>query len=176
MSLPAVVRHLTQRTATELGLHDRGRIAPGLKADINIIDYDRLGLGVLKVVHDLPAEGRRIRQDVAGFEATIVSGEITYRNGRPTGKLPGRLIRSNTLAASAFCLLLYDPYLIMSVGFQLSYLAVVGIVYLQRPIYDLWEARSAVLDWAWQITFANFPPAFADLRMRPLWPKKLCGR
>jgi competence protein ComEC len=58
----------------------------------------------------------------------------------------------NTLAASAFCLLLYDPYLIMSVGFQLSYLAVLGIVYFQRRIYNLWEAGSWFMDWAWQLS------------------------
>jgi competence protein ComEC len=58
----------------------------------------------------------------------------------------------NTLAASAFVLLIYNPYLIMSVGFQLSYLAVLGIVYLQRPLYQLWETESKLLDWVWQIT------------------------
>ncbi len=58
----------------------------------------------------------------------------------------------NTLAASAFFLLLYDPYLIMSVGFQLSYLAVLGIVYLQRPLFNLWMPQSAFMSWAWQIT------------------------
>jgi competence protein ComEC len=58
----------------------------------------------------------------------------------------------NILAASAFCLLLADPYQIMSVGFQLSYLAVLGIVYLQRPIYQWWEAPMWVLDKVWQIT------------------------
>ena len=58
----------------------------------------------------------------------------------------------NTLAASAFVLLLYNPYLIMSVGFQLSYLAVAGIVYLQRPIYSVWSIQNRVGDWIWQIT------------------------
>jgi len=58
----------------------------------------------------------------------------------------------NTLAGSAFILLLFNPYLIMSVGFQLSYLAVLGIVYLQRPLYDLWEIENRVGDWIWQIT------------------------
>ncbi|MCI0751536.1 MAG: ComEC family competence protein [Flammeovirgaceae bacterium] len=58
----------------------------------------------------------------------------------------------NTLAASAFCLLLYDPYLIMSVGFQLSYLAVLGIVYLQQPLYNIWEPKNWLLDKTWQIT------------------------
>jgi len=58
----------------------------------------------------------------------------------------------NTLAGSAFLLLLFNPYLIMSVGFQLSYLAVLGIVYLQRPLYNLWEIENRVADWIWQIT------------------------
>jgi competence protein ComEC len=68
---------------------------------------------------------------------------------RPTGQSTNIY---NTLAASAFCLLLFDPYLIMSVGFQLSYLAVLGIVYLQPPIYQLWEPRSYLLDQIWKIT------------------------
>jgi competence protein ComEC len=58
----------------------------------------------------------------------------------------------NTLAASAFVLLIYNPYLIMSVGFQLSYLAVLGIVYLHRPLYQLWEIENTVGDWLWRIT------------------------
>jgi competence protein ComEC len=58
----------------------------------------------------------------------------------------------NTLAGSAFLLLLFNPFLIMSVGFQLSYLAVLGIVYLQRPLYNLWEIENRVADWIWQIT------------------------
>jgi len=58
----------------------------------------------------------------------------------------------NTLAASAFLLLLYDPHLVLSVGFQLSYLAVLGIVYLQRPLYNLWEPASLFWDKIWQIT------------------------
>jgi competence protein ComEC len=58
----------------------------------------------------------------------------------------------NTLAASAFVLLIYNPYLIMSVGFQLSYLAVLGIVYLQRPLYRLWEIENTIGDWTWKIT------------------------
>ena len=58
----------------------------------------------------------------------------------------------NTLTASAFVLLIYNPFLIMSVGFQLSYLAVLGIVYLNKPVYNLWEVNSRVGDWIWQIT------------------------
>lgn len=58
----------------------------------------------------------------------------------------------NTLAASAFVLLIFNPFLIMSVGFQLSYLAVLGIVYLQRPIYQLWVCNTWITDWVWKIT------------------------
>lgn len=58
----------------------------------------------------------------------------------------------NTLASSAFCLLLYDPYFIMSVGFQLSYLAVFGIVWLQRPLYNLWEPQNRFVDECWKVT------------------------
>src|SRR6185369_7936506 len=71
----------------------------------------------------------------------------------------------NTLAASAFCLLLYDPYLIMSVGFQLSYLAVLGIVYLQRPIYNLWEAKSWFADWAWQLSCVSIAAQIATFAL-----------
>ena len=58
----------------------------------------------------------------------------------------------NTLAGSAFILLLIDPYLIMSVGFQLSYLAVIGIIWIQRPLYQLWEAPNRLMDWVWKIS------------------------
>ncbi len=71
----------------------------------------------------------------------------------------------NTLAASAFCLLLYDPYLIMSVGFQLSYLAVLGIVYMQRPLYNVWEAKSAFMDWAWQLTCVSIVAQLATFSL-----------
>jgi competence protein ComEC len=71
----------------------------------------------------------------------------------------------NTLAASAFCLLLFDPYLIMSVGFQLSYLAVLGIVYMQGPLYNLWEAKSAFLDWAWQLTCVSIVAQIATFAL-----------
>ena len=71
----------------------------------------------------------------------------------------------NTLAASAFCLLIYDPYLIMSVGFQLSYLAVFGIVYLQRPIYQLWETKSVFINWAWQISCVSIAAQIATFAL-----------
>lgn len=75
----------------------------------------------------------------------------------------------NTLAASAFVLLLYNPYLVMSVGFQLSYLAVLGIVYLQRPIYNLWEAPTKVGDWVWQITCVSIAAQIATFALGLLY-------
>ena len=71
----------------------------------------------------------------------------------------------NTLAASAFCLLLYDPYLIMSVGFQLSYLAVFGIVYMQRPLYQLWETKNAFVNWAWQLSCVSIAAQVATFAL-----------
>ena len=76
-----------------LGLQDRGRVAPGKKADLNIIDHARLRLRVPQVVYDLPAGGRRLMQGAEGYVATILSGEIVSREGVPTGLLPGKLIR-----------------------------------------------------------------------------------
>ena len=66
---------------------------PGLKADINVIDYDNMRLCTPEILYDLPAGGKRLVQRTDGFEATIVSGAVVYRNGQPTGALPGRLIR-----------------------------------------------------------------------------------
>jgi N-acyl-D-aspartate/D-glutamate deacylase len=87
------IKRLTHDNAAAVGLHDRGLLRPGMKADLNIIDYDRLVLGSPEIVYDLPAAGKRLVQRTAGFDATVVSGLITYRNGEPTGALPGRLVR-----------------------------------------------------------------------------------
>ncbi len=75
----------------------------------------------------------------------------------------------NTLAASAFVLLIYNPYLIMSVGFQLSYLAVIGIVYLQRPLYNLWEIENRLGDWTWQITCVSIAAQAATFALGLLY-------
>ena len=93
LSIPFVVAAQSRKTALSVGLHDRGVIAPGYKADVNIIDYDNLHLHPPKVHYDLPVGGRRLLQQVDGYEATIVSGHITRRAGSATGARPGRLVR-----------------------------------------------------------------------------------
>ena len=60
---------------------------------MNVIDWDRLGAGKPYIAHDLPAGGKRLMQEVYGYDATIVAGQITYRDGVPTGALPGKLVR-----------------------------------------------------------------------------------
>jgi N-acyl-D-aspartate/D-glutamate deacylase len=88
-----VVKALAHDPAAAVGLKDRGVLAPGYKADINIIDYERLRLHAPKVVFDLPGGGRRLDQTAEGYDITMVSGEVISRNGQPTGALPGRLVR-----------------------------------------------------------------------------------
>jgi N-acyl-D-aspartate/D-glutamate deacylase len=74
-------------------LFDRGVLAPGYRADINIVDYDNLRLHKPEIVADLPAGGKRLLQRADGWAHTFVAGVETYRNGAATGALPGRLIR-----------------------------------------------------------------------------------
>jgi N-acyl-D-aspartate/D-glutamate deacylase len=87
------VRKQTLDTATLFGLTDRGVLAVGKKADVNVIDFDALGLGVPKMAYDLPAGGRRLIQGATGYDATVVSGVVTRRHGVDTGARPGKLLR-----------------------------------------------------------------------------------
>jgi N-acyl-D-aspartate/D-glutamate deacylase len=89
-----IVRRLTSDTARAAGLADRGVLRPGMKADVNVFDLAALGLEAPRMVSDLPAGGRRLLQRARGFDATIVAGAITYRDGEATGALPGRLVRA----------------------------------------------------------------------------------
>jgi N-acyl-D-aspartate/D-glutamate deacylase len=88
-----VIKAHARDTAMALGLADRGLLKLGYKGDVNVIDYDRLTLHRPGVAYDLPAGGRRLVQKADGYSATIVSGQIIYRNGEPTKALPGKLIR-----------------------------------------------------------------------------------
>jgi len=97
LSLPEVVKWLSHDTARAVGLGDRGLIAPGYKADLNIFDPARLQLHAPEVVRDLPNGGRRLVQRADGYAATIVSGTVVHRDGVPTGALPGRLVRGPRL-------------------------------------------------------------------------------
>lgn len=86
------VRRLTSQPADVYGMNDRGRLAPGLRADINVINLESLRLLAPHAVYDLPAGGMRLLQDAVGYDATIVSGTVTRRHGRDTGARPGRLV------------------------------------------------------------------------------------
>jgi N-acyl-D-aspartate/D-glutamate deacylase len=101
MPVEALIRKLTMDTADLVGLGDRGQIAPGLRADLNVIDLDNVALMKPEAVGDLPEGAKRIGQRARGYVATIVAGEITYRDGEPTGALPGRLVRGARARASA---------------------------------------------------------------------------
>jgi N-acyl-D-aspartate/D-glutamate deacylase len=88
------IKRLAADNSAAIGLADRGRLEVGLKADINVLHYDRLRLRRPELVYDLPAGGKRLVQRTDGIDATIVSGAIVYRHGEATGALPGRLLRS----------------------------------------------------------------------------------
>jgi N-acyl-D-aspartate/D-glutamate deacylase len=88
-----VVKKMTSDTAALYGLGDRGVLAPGKKADLNVIDFANLNLDLPVLVHDLPAGAPRLIQRAKGYSATIVSGEVTLRDGEATGALPGRVVR-----------------------------------------------------------------------------------
>ena len=94
LELPWIIKSYTQDNALAIGLKDRGVISEGMKADINIIDFDNLTLYSPELLYDLPAGGKRLVQKVDGYKYTIVSGSITYKDGVSTGELPGRLIRA----------------------------------------------------------------------------------
>jgi N-acyl-D-aspartate/D-glutamate deacylase len=87
------IHMLTQVPAEFFSFRDRGVIAPGMKADLNLIDFEKLRLKSPHIVHDLPAGGKRFLQDADGIELTLVSGQPIYERGQATGALPGKLLR-----------------------------------------------------------------------------------
>src|ERR1700730_11825599 len=92
--LEHLVKRQTSEPADFFGLSDRGRLVPGLRADVNIIDFDRLRLHKPELVHDMPAGGRRFVQRVDGYEATLAAGIPIFERGEHTGAMPGRLVRA----------------------------------------------------------------------------------
>jgi N-acyl-D-aspartate/D-glutamate deacylase len=88
-----LVEELTSRTARAVGLWDRGEVAVGLRADLNVIDFERLSCERPVMAYDLPSGGKRLLQKARGYAATIVDGVVIAREDQPTGALPGRLVR-----------------------------------------------------------------------------------
>jgi len=101
LDLPTAIKALTSQPAQSVGLNDRGVLSVGYKADINVIDLPNLMLHRPQVIADLPAGGKRLSQKSKGYVATIVSGTVTYRDGVPSGALPGRLVRGVKAAPPA---------------------------------------------------------------------------
>ena len=93
ITLENAVKRQCLDTARLYGLGDRGALAPGYLADINVIDMDNIALGKPWLAFDLPAGGKRLLQKAVGYDATIKSGEVTFRQGTMTGAFPGGLIR-----------------------------------------------------------------------------------
>jgi N-acyl-D-aspartate/D-glutamate deacylase len=93
LELAYLVQQHCRDTARTVGLHDRGVLAPGYRADVNVVDFENLRTRRPEVRYDLPAGGRRLLQRADGYLHTVVAGVETYRGGEPTGSLPGRLVR-----------------------------------------------------------------------------------
>jgi N-acyl-D-aspartate/D-glutamate deacylase len=93
LGLEQAISLQTSRTAAAYGFTDRGIIAPGKRADLNLIDLDGMALHSPEMVHDLPAGGRRLIQKASGYVATLVAGQVTFEHGEPTGVRPGGLVR-----------------------------------------------------------------------------------
>jgi N-acyl-D-aspartate/D-glutamate deacylase len=93
ITLENAIKRQCRDTAVLYGLHDRGLIAPGCVADINVIDFDKVKLGKPWLAFDLPAGGKRLLQKADGYAYTIKSGQVTFKDGAYQGVHPGRLIR-----------------------------------------------------------------------------------
>jgi len=93
LSLAQAVHAMTEQPARVIGFSDRGVIAPGKKADINVIDFENLAMHAPEIVSDLPGGGRRLDQGASGYRYTLVSGKVIARDDAPTGELPGRLVK-----------------------------------------------------------------------------------
>lgn len=93
LPIEEIIRIQTKDTAEQYGLYDRGVLTPGMKADVNVIDFENLSMPQPVMVFDLPAGGRRLWQGATGYRATVLSGVVVAENDKPTGELPGRLIR-----------------------------------------------------------------------------------
>ena len=96
IDLPTLIKCQSRDTARAVDLTDRGTLEPGMKADVNIIDFENLSVRLPEIVNDLPAGGARLQQRADGYLMTIVNGEPTYIEGEETDSLPGRLVRKTS--------------------------------------------------------------------------------
>ncbi len=99
LALETVVHTQTAKTAALYGLADRGQLAPGLLADINVVDHAALHLEAPRMAFDLPADGRRLVQRARGYDFTLKNGQVIFERGEPTGALPGKLLRGRRAAS-----------------------------------------------------------------------------
>jgi N-acyl-D-aspartate/D-glutamate deacylase len=93
LSLEFIIEKQTRRNARLYGMHDRGTLEVGMRADVNVIDLGALAVGLPASFNDLPAGGARLLQKISGYEATILNGTVTRRRDTETGARPGRLVR-----------------------------------------------------------------------------------
>ena len=104
-SLPWLVHGLTQKTAQQVGLLDRGVLKPGYLGDVNVIDFDHMALHAPEIAYDLPAGGKRFIQRAEGYRATIKRGAVAFRDGEAVltqhDALRGKLLRGAQAAPSA---------------------------------------------------------------------------
>ena len=101
LPLEWIISGQTKKTAELVGLYDRGVLAPGMKADVNVIDFENLTMDKPEIVYDLPAGGKRFVQKTRGYTASIISGAVAFRDGEPTGVLGGKLIRGSQARPAA---------------------------------------------------------------------------
>lgn len=100
ITVQEAIKRLSSEIADYIGFYDRGRLKVGMKADVNVIDYDNLRLKRPEMITDLPAGGKRLMQKAEGMTATLVSGQVVLKDGQLTGALPGKLVRANQQAKS----------------------------------------------------------------------------
>jgi N-acyl-D-aspartate/D-glutamate deacylase len=101
LGLEQAVRMQTADNAALYGITDRGVVAVGMRADLNVVDLDALSIAAPEMVFDLPAQGRRLVQRATGYDATIVAGQVTFERGEPTGARPGGVVREFATAAGS---------------------------------------------------------------------------
>jgi N-acyl-D-aspartate/D-glutamate deacylase len=101
LPLEMLVKRQTSETANFFGLTDRGRLAPGLRADVNVIDFAGLNMQKPEIVYDMPANGKRFIQRVEGYEVTLVAGQSVFERGEHTGALPGKLVRAGQVGRTS---------------------------------------------------------------------------